>query len=314
MINIKRASTISFQPTFGKDNFHDKLKGISSNQKIIHPDYASYIPLMSLRRMSDVIKMAVCCAKACVGPDDKDFLGGIIVGTALGSSNHTNTFREKVEASEGKLISPTSFILSTHNTMAGQISLALSCNGYNNTYSHNSLSFEHSLLDAMLHLESGVSSMLVGTSDEAHESSIELNYEVGTKLYPKTYGASFFLLGDESSTGLGVSFVDVEPVHGFKDINSVIALFLSRNNLIPNQIDKVYCACRLKETSDDVYGFFEGADIETYESITGSYLTSSSFAAHLGCDFLKYGQEVEYALIINNTLGQNLGLTLLKKN
>ena len=51
------------------------------------------------------------------------------------------------------ILTPTSFIQSTHNTVGGQIALELQCKGYNFTYVHGSNSFESALLDAKLQLE-----------------------------------------------------------------------------------------------------------------------------------------------------------------
>ena len=50
------------------------------------------------------------------------------------------------------ILTPTSFIQSTHNTVGGQIALGLECKGYNFTYVHASISFESALLDAQLQL------------------------------------------------------------------------------------------------------------------------------------------------------------------
>src|SRR5690606_20919558 len=90
----------------------------------------------------------------------------IIVGTGLGCLTDTQRFLSDLCTSKEGVLSPTAFIQSTHNTIAGQIALLLNCNGYNSTYSDRNHSFEQALLDAKLHLLEGNDSILVGAADE----------------------------------------------------------------------------------------------------------------------------------------------------
>jgi len=77
-------------------------------------------------------------------------------------------------------LSPTSFIFSTHNTVAAQIALLLKCNNYNFTHTHRGLSFENALLDSFLFLnDNPAANVLVGASDEVTETSFRILQRLG---------------------------------------------------------------------------------------------------------------------------------------
>src|SRR5215211_5509305 len=127
---INAASTISYQPTFGNNGFSLSWKEIDASSELIIPDYNEFIPAMDRRRMSHVQKMSIACAMDCLEQVELKQPEAIIVGTSMGCSINTKNFLDKIlDAGEGPL-SPTSFIVSTHNTIAGQIALLLKNHGY----------------------------------------------------------------------------------------------------------------------------------------------------------------------------------------
>lgn len=312
---INNASTISFQPTFEKKGFYSSIKPLGSESELIQPSYQGLIPPMDLRRMTNVIKLAVACAKSCVnGLSADDKIEGIVVGTGLGSIEHTEMFMQKVMKAGGGLIAPTSFMLSTHNTIAGQISLALKCNGYNNTHSQNSLSFEQSLLDALLLVDEGHSNVLVGSSDERNEKLFNFHLRLGEEKYLQTFGASFFRVDSKSEHQDGIQVLDVELEYKFKDFRFMVDTFLRRNNVSSKEVSRVYFSCYSKNREVELKEIFNEAEISPYEKYSGCYHTASSFATHLAYDFLMHEKEAKYAIVINNTISENLGITLLKKD
>src|ERR671912_478259 len=163
---IRAASTISHQPTFRNNGFSSQLLELNSSSEIIHPDYNPIIPVMARRRMSDVLKMAIACTKDCLSQIGLEQPDAIIVGTSLGSNHFTKNFLDKIISANGSIPAPTSFIVSTHNTIAGQISLMLENFNYNITHSQNSLSFEQALIDGLLSVKEGCANVLVGGADE----------------------------------------------------------------------------------------------------------------------------------------------------
>lgn len=91
----------------------------------------------------------------------------IITATAYGCTvNSENILRQMLSEGENA-ISPTLFMLSTHNTIGGNIAIRTHCHGYNTTYTQGARSLECALRDARMLLRSGQArSVLVGCHDE----------------------------------------------------------------------------------------------------------------------------------------------------
>src|SRR5690606_23697214 len=155
----------------------------------------------------------------------------IITGTGQGCKQDTEKFLEEMLEQEENLLSPTSFIQSTHNTVGGHIALNLKCNSYNVTYTQNSGSLESALIDAQLlfrEFPKGIK-VLAGGVDEISLTITEFLYRdgqlkqeeiVNTQLYdhptPGTItseGAHFFLLSSEKDQATYSRLIDVELFH-----------------------------------------------------------------------------------------------------
>lgn len=164
---------------------------MKQTSELLTPDYSAFIPAMDRRRMSAVLKMSIACSIDCLRQAGVSQPDGIIVGTSMGCCVHTKNFLDKIiDANEGP-VSPTSFIVSTHNTIAGQISLILKNHGYNITHTQNSLSFEQSLIDGMLCVNDGYSNILVGGADEEEEEIYNSKARLNNEEIHLTCGASF---------------------------------------------------------------------------------------------------------------------------
>src|SRR6478752_7380571 len=96
-------------------------------------DLSMHIPPMQLRRMSKIVRMGIAAALSCKAESPGVVPEAITVGTAWGCVQDTEQFLKKLVAQEEQMLTPTAFIQSTHNTVAGQIALITGCNGYNNT-------------------------------------------------------------------------------------------------------------------------------------------------------------------------------------
>ena len=102
--------------------------------------------------MSRIVKMGVFAALSCLRNAEVEIPDAIIAGTGLGCLEDTEKFLGSMYTSEEKLLNPTPFIQSTHNTVAGAIALAIKCHGYNATYTHRGFSFESALIDALMQI------------------------------------------------------------------------------------------------------------------------------------------------------------------
>lgn len=313
---IRAASTISHQPTFRNNGFSSKLEEVGSNSEILHPDYNSIIPIMIRRRMSDVLKMAIACAKDCMTQATLDQPDAIIVGTSMGCNYFTRLFLDKIITSNGSLIAPTAFIVSTHNTIAGQISLLMENFNYNITHSHNSLSFEQALIDSILSVKDGCANVLVGAADESENELYNMKARLNNTGLDTTCGASFFIISPEAK-GAGVRIMDVASFALVDNIPGRVTSFLRTNDLNPQDVDVMLYCCNTQSDTDKLTGIFGESNTLDYLKMSGSYFTNSAFALHYATDMLLYGEGQQSAeakktaLICNNFIPENLGLILI---
>ncbi len=304
---INGASTISHQSTFGEKGFSGALSRLEKGSELLQPVYREYIDPVMLRRMSRILRMGVASAMHALRQAGVSAPSGIIVGTGLGCLQDTEKFLTNFLTLEG-LIPPTAFILSTHNTLAGQISLSLGCHSYNITHTQNTLSFEMALLDGIMKLEEGGSDILVGGADEHIPFLDKVAAEWGYNNCVLTSGVSFFVLSGTASESSLAEVIDVAVFTG-KGVarKEMTDSFLAQHGLGRDEVDMILQSG--KQPGDDA-----GADGDTidYTGLCGLYPTASAFALHYGADFLESAGRNKKVLIVNQLSPRNLGLVLLK--
>jgi len=163
MFYIHRSSCISHQPTFNEVDV-DELRPSENNLvHAIEPKYEG-VPLGQLRRMGRALRMGV---GTCMKLLSSNPANGIIIGTANGGIEDSIMFLNQInEYQEGRL-TPTAFVQSTYNAIAGMVSLITANKGYNATHVHRGQAFENVALDAaMLLRENPTHQYLIGGVDE----------------------------------------------------------------------------------------------------------------------------------------------------
>ena len=312
MYYISAASTISHQPTFQNEGFSALIQPLEVSAALISPDYKSFIDAGLLRRMSKILRMSVACAKDCLDKAEIEQPGAIIVGTGLGCLTDTEKFLNNALTIEG-LLPPTAFIQSTHNTMAGQISLSIGNHGYNMTHTQNALSFEHALLDAMLVLNEGEQNVLVGAADETIDFLAEVASRLQLKLKQETTsGASFFVISGQKSGQALACIQDVRTIGLVEDVKSGISTFLNANEITLQDLDLVLFTGPL-HAGNDLFRDMDAAksQLVDYLDLSGIYPTASAFAMHYAADRMKANAAIKKVLICNTLIQSNLGLILL---
>ena len=199
--------------------------------RAIVPDFKEYIPAIALRRMSKAIKMGLTAGKMALQDANVELPDAIITGTGEGCKQDTEKFLEALLKQNEVLLTPTSFIQSTHNTVGGQIALNLGCTGYNVTYSQESSSLESALIDSMLLLNEkpDLKSVLVGGVDEVSNKITSFGYltnflkqqeinnlDLFTQNSPGTItseGAFFFNLSPKTKE---TSYAKLKAIENFK--------------------------------------------------------------------------------------------------
>src|SRR5690554_3696017 len=202
-VYINSVASISPQKTFDNSVFLDEI--IEYNDNVItafDPDYKQYISPAAARRMAKGIKMGVVASKIAMEEAGVETVDAIVTGTGMGCMIDSEKFVSAIIDNNEQYLTPTSFIQSTHNTVAGQIALGIECKGYNFTYVHSAISFESALLDAKMQLENDeATNILVGGVEElgAHTTKVHrtINHikphpiSISEMLKSKTQGTVF---------------------------------------------------------------------------------------------------------------------------
>ncbi|SFE14783.1 3-oxoacyl-(acyl-carrier-protein) synthase [Chitinophaga sp. CF118] len=283
--------------------------------KVSDPDYKQWIDIKQIRRMSRIIKMGVAAAKLSLAEASVEMPDAIITGTAYGCLDDTGVFLTKMISQNEEMLTPTSFIQSTHNTVAGQIALMLNCHAYNNTFVHKGFSFESALLDSIMILKEGNSRhILMGAMDELTNHSFNIISRFNRfKKEPVTHtellqstthgtvageGAACFVLGTEKSdsamarlTGLTTSYKPGSTA----EIAADIIAFLAVHEIAQEDIDLLITGRNGDVEGDTWYDhvertLFPNQAVGCFKHLCGEYPTAASFGMWAGCKVLSSGQ------------------------
>ncbi len=322
VIYINGMGCISHQNTIDVTDFFENAQ-ISLHQRLLakEPDYKNYVPANMLRRMSHIIKMGVAAAKISLQQAELENVDAIITGTGLGCFEDTDKFLRAIIENNEQLLTPTSFIQSTHNTVAGQIALLIKCHNYNFTYTQQGLSFESALIDAQLFLnENKSSNILVGGLDEAIQPYFDLLLQAGeikkqediiseiennkTKGFCLGEGASFFVLSDEKNKNTKAEIKGIKTfisINDIEDLQNKLHSFLQELNLSVNNIDVILLGNSGDVEDDKMLNeinatLFQKTNIAYFKGLCGEYFTASAFALWLASAIIER-QEIPKALV-----------------
>lgn len=191
-LHIKGISSISPIENFENISNTPEIKLIDEAYKYyscIEPLYKEIINPLLIRRMSRAMKIGIASALLCLKDAKVENPDAIITATGLGCVEDSDKFLTSLIENEEKMLNPTPFIQSTHNTISSQIALILKCHGYNTTYAGRGACFETALLDAkMLIYDDNLHNVLIGAYDELIANQIRILYRLGlfknnSKLY-----------------------------------------------------------------------------------------------------------------------------------
>ncbi|WP_224995976.1 beta-ketoacyl synthase chain length factor [Cesiribacter sp. SM1] len=327
---ISGTSAISPQSTFEQEQYLQQLQvPEQAYLAALEPEYRQYIDPKLSRRMARIIKMSIAAAKKSLeqagaateaGGTAEAMPGAIIVGTALGCLQDTEKFlAEIVETREG-LLSPTAFIQSTHNTIAGQIALLLGCPHHNFTFVQRGFSFERALEDALLQIGEGVPQVLLGGVDEVTPTLFQILQQLGCAegavgRYPHLQtseqqpawgeGATFFALTREPSAN---ALACIEGMHTFygaataREVQEQIAAFLQHCGMDTGAVDALMMGFTGNRQEDEIYSqiaesYFPDKPLLGFKNLCGEYFTASAFGLHLAAIMLQRQQAFSGTLL-----------------
>jgi len=352
-VYINSIGSVSAQKTFDSALFLEEI--VRHNETVLNviaPNYKEYIPPAAARRMAEGIKMSTVAAKTAMteAAMKEDEIDAIIVGTGLGCIGDSEKFVSDIINNDEQFLTPTRFIQSSHNTVAGQIALGIGCKGHNFTYVHSAISFESALLDAKMQLDIGEAShILVGGVDELVDHHVDTHrlighikqepvetmslLESGTKGAVFSEGAHFFTLSNEKRDSCNAELVAVKTYNTLAEdqVAEKTASFLSENGMDPDAIDVIVLGYNGDVEFDGYYdalteGLFENTAQIYFKHLSGEYDTVSGFGFWLANKILKRqsipdavrlnmgdAKSPETILIYNQYRGENHSFTLLRK-
>lgn len=333
-VYINSASCISVQDTLNENILQNLTSQNSSNiVKAIEPNYKEFIPPAMIRRMSKTVKMSSVASHYALKEAGIEQPDAIIVGTGMGCSQDSEKFLKNVIDNHEEFLTPTFFIQSTHNTVAGQIALGLQCHAYNFTYVNTSSSLEFSLLDAQLQINDGeAENVLVGSTDEQTDRTMGLyclnnTIKKETDL-PANYlnsntngviwgeGASFFVVGKDKteSSYARLKNIQISNKVDLIEMQDFIQNFLTQNNLSNHDIDAVILGFSGDADSDMYYtkamDLFPDSVQLYYKHLSGEFNTASGFSIFMACHILKE-QQIPEIMMINEEKKENVKNVLL---
>lgn len=342
-------SCISAQDTYNNAIFEEGIKLHTTRQYLaVEPKYKKMVPLNLLRRMSKSVRMGVGTGIPLIDKF-KERIDGIIIGSANGSIKKSIRFLNQiVEYDEGTL-TPTDFVQSTSNSIAGTLALMGKITGYNNTHVNNGISFECAILDALLLFEEqGAKRLLLGGVEEISQANYNVDVLRGmfkvedvdaSQLLksntPGTVsgeGAALFVVEAEPSEAAIARIVDVDQIcyPSKEDIVQKVSSFLKRNGLAREDIDAVFLGFNGDSRTDYYYEhlqqeLFAQQGIYVYKNLVADYYTVSSFAVWLVASLFsgkKLPEEIVWkeaekpinrVLIYNHYEGTQHGFILLER-
>jgi 3-oxoacyl-(acyl-carrier-protein) synthase len=238
----------------------------------------------------------------------------ILTGTGMGCQVDTEKFLNLLLYNDERLLNPSPFIQSTHNTMAAQIALLLGNNNHNLTYVHRTFSFESALLDSMMMMnENKAENILVGGIEELTEEIWTVRTKIG--FYKKKpvqnnqlladkqegalsgEGSAFFVLSRKPNENTYATVLGTKTFFRPENQNEIekkIQDFLTANKLLVEELGLVILGYNGNAEFDKIYQnlesqFFVNNNTAWFKHLCGEYDTASAFAMWIATKVLKTG-------------------------
>lgn len=275
----------------------------------LEPSYQDLIPNAQLRRMGKAVRMGIGVSLPLLARNAKP--DGIIFGTANGGLEDCIKFLNQiVEYNEGTL-TPTNFVQSTPNALAGQVALLSENQGYNMTHVNGSLAFESALLDASLYFDEHQNtpkSLLLGAIEEISDYNYNIDH-LGNRFKEELVSNNDLLSSQTNGSYCGegsVQFIlSSSPENSLakfsafnqssnlteEEITDFVQSFLAEQNLQPEDIDCLLLGKNGDVRTDSWYDkvqtcFGTEMPLVFFKKAVGEYRTVSAFASYLAVRLL----------------------------
>jgi hypothetical protein len=339
---------ISAQETWNDMIFENPpLTHHGNRYQAIEPDYKGIIPSSLLRRMGKAVRMGVGAGLPLLNKYSD--VGGIILGTANGGLEDCLKFLNQIVDYDEGTLTPTNFVQSTPNAIAGSLALMHNNTHYNITHVHNGLAFEAAILDGLMLLQGGITrKVLIGNVEEISDYNYNIDFLSGSfkleeisseaLLHANTpgsvcgEGATMFMMSAERPLKPCIHLLDVLQMT-YPERDSIVdrlVNLLSEHQLEIADIDTLIVGLSGDNRHDNLYTAIENlmpedSQIITFKNLVGNYPTVSAFGLWLSIKLAegkvlpaeiikknKLNQKPKNILIYNHNKGTQHGMLLLK--
>lgn len=315
-VYIQGTSCISPQPSF----LSEGLSGAPVNHEgrwlsCIEPVYKEHINPALARRLSRYIKMGVTTALTALKDAGVEMPQAIITGTGLGSTEDNEKILLAMYEFQERMINPTHFIQSTHNTISSQIAIMLKCHDYNSTYVHRGFSFESALLDGMLLIDEGrTQTALIGGVDALTEGHY-LNYQRVNRWKTNVHGSlhmisdpgpgeipgegsAHFVIGKERTAQSYACLEALKMIYKpgtAAVVHQQVERLLAAHQLSAKDLDLVITGNNGDAVTDHYYHevlnqVFPESPVAYFKHLCGEYDTAGAFGLWLAASIMKTQQ------------------------
>ena len=308
-IYINGIGNISPQDSFDQAMGNEIVSAEGAFFACQEPPYKQFIQKKLLRRMSRIVRMGLASSYKALEEAKNPVIDAIITGTAWGCVKETEKFLGTIIENNEEYLTPTAFVQSTHNTVAGQIALMHHNNCYNMTYVQGNVSFESALIDALLlFLDGKAQNILVAGVDEQTDQLKILmkRLSCARESQPMGEGAACFVLSNSKEENSYAKIAGVNMLYRPKESAAVknnIIRILKENNMDFTDIDLVLTGNKHPTLEQEL---FPDTSIFNYKKLCGEYPTSTAFAMALGANLIKGNYNSKKALGLNKDNINNL--------
>ena len=310
MFYIQESTCISSQSTFINEvNLGDYQVPEGNKICVNEPSYG-IIPEKILRRMGKAVRLGVGAAMPLIASSGNP--DGIIIGTANGGMEDCIKFLNQIIEYKEGMLTPTNFVQSTANAVAGQVGMLLKNNGYNITHVHRGHSFENAMLDAAMYLEEYPDDrLLLGGVDEisAYNYNIDLLagwYKTTTinqaDIYnsdnPGSYpgeGSAMFIIDNKKQTGsVKIEALKTITSNDPEIVSARLIEFITSNNLQNNPPDLYLSGENGDSRMMHFYAVCESqigkVPVARFKHISGEFATAAAIGLWLSAEILRSQQ------------------------
>ena len=341
---ITALKAISPQPTYD-ESFSKGNHVVHSGNKyrVQEPDYSGIISPGLLRRMGKSIRIGIGAGLPLI-QNRKDIDAIIIASSEGGQEDSIKFLNQIVDYDEGTL-TPTNFVQSTPNALAGALALMSQNNCYNITHVPKGNAFECSLTDASLLFSEGkAKAILAGNVEEISDYNFNIEVLAGKYKAEETTSENLLLSGTPGTVcgeGSCMFILEDSPKEYFariteveqitfpkeKELHDIVINMLTKNNLLPGDIDAIILGNNGDSRMDYWYNslsekVFPGLAVYTYKNMVGEFPSSIAFAVYMGAWMISGkeimiganilpGKPIKNLLIYNHYNGEQHGIILM---